>query len=806
MNQALDQVKILDLSTGCAGPLGVLLLAEQGADVIKVEPPGGDPFRAYEGYAVWTRSRRSVTCDLQSDVGRSAFLKLVETADVVVESFRPGVMERLGIGWETLNATNPRLVLASVPGWPAGHRNAHRPAYDALIQAAAGQQWEQPGWRAGPTFLPMPMPSMGAIFLLSGGITSALIAREKTGRGQHVATSLLQGALLYTTQIQQYIERADAVLLGLMAKTYPPGVHQGMIFECANREFIHVSIMSGLPPMKPLDEILGVIPPPANETEGLLPLEIQLLMTDRLRAACQNKERSALVDELRANNIAVEPVVSPAEQFAHPQLQANEMVATVEQPGVGTTTQIGVPIHLLGTPGSIKSGQPEIGEHNQNIWSGLGYSDSDLATISGAKASAPSLRPTTPVRSEPRTTPMTNNKTPEIHALEGLRLIDFGQYLAGPFGPMILSDFGMDVIKVEPVTGDGMRMAGTPFLGCQRGKRDLALNVKDPAGLEIAMRLVGTADVVHHNMTRGTASRLGIDYEACRQARADIIYCNTYAYGLADPLGHFGGLDPLYQASAGLEFEAGGVPHGHDPLYYRFGMCDAANAMLSVVGVLTALYHRARTGEGQELWTSLMDGGAVFASDVLIRPDGTPSERPVIDANGYGFGPGYRLYPTQEGWLQVCAVSEAEWTALGAAVGIENDAINTGKRENHTTTIEAAFLTRTALNWSRILDDAGVPNEIAVDTLGGQSLLFDSDNVALGLVADYEHSILGRIRQFGATVNFSDTPGRIFGPPPLVGEHSRQILEDLGYSGSDQEDLRKAGVVYWPDADYPWGW
>jgi crotonobetainyl-CoA:carnitine CoA-transferase CaiB-like acyl-CoA transferase len=228
--------------------------------------------------------------------------------------------------------------------------------------------------------------------------------------------------------------------------------------------------------------------------------------------------------------------------------------------------------------------------------------------------------------------------------------------------------------------------------------------------------------------------------------------------------------------------------------------------MLSVVGVLTALYHRARTGEGQELWTSLMDGGAVFASDVLIRPDGTPSERPVIDANGYGFGPGYRLYPTQEGWLQVCAVSEAEWTALGAAVGIENDAINTGKRENHTTTLEAAFLTRTALNWSRILDDAGVPNEIAVDTLGGQSLLFDSDNVALGLVADYEHSILGRIRQFGATVNFSDTPGRIFGPPPLVGEHSRQILEDLGYSGSDQEDLRKAGVVYWPDSDYPWGW
>ncbi len=806
MTTALNRVRILDLTAGCAGPLGVLLLAEQGADVIKVEPPGGDPFRSYEGYAVWTRSRRSVTCDLQSDEGRAAFLKLVTTADVVVESFRPGVMERLGVGWETLSAANPKLILASVPGWPAGHRNAHRPAYDALVQAAAGQQWEQPGWRAGPTFLPMPMPSMGAIFLISTGIVSALIARETTGRGQHVATSLLQGAMLYTTQIHQYIEKADASLLGLMAKTYPPGVHQGMIFECTNREFIHVSIMSGLPPMKPLEEILGVTPPVPEETEGLLPLEIQLLMSERLRAACRDHERAALVAELRANNIAVEPVVSPAEQFEHPQLKANNMVATVEQIGIGATTQIGVPIHLLGTPGEIQSGQPAIGQDNESIWGELGYSPAEISVLAGIGVAAPSARPTTAIRNEPRTVPMTIATPPARQALEGLRLIDFGQYLAGPFGPMILSDLGMDVIKIEPVSGDSMRMVATPFLGCQRGKRDLALNLKDPAGLEIALRLVGTADVVHHNMTRGTASRIGIDYQACRAVRSDIIYCNTYAYGLEDPLGHFGGLDPLYQASAGLEFEAGGVPHGHDPLYYRFGMCDAANAMLSVVGVLTALFHRSRTGEGQELWTSLMDGGAVFASDVLLHPDGTPSARPTVDANGYGFGPDYRLYPTQEGWLQVCAVTDAEWTALGRAVGLDEGAINKGERTSLAATLEAAFLTRTALNWSRILDDAGVPNEIAVDTLGGQSFLFDSDNVALGLVADYEHGRLGRMRQFGSTINFSDTPGQIFGPAPLVGEHSRQILEDLGFSGADQENLRKAGVVYWPDDDYPWGW
>ena len=207
--------------------------------------------------------------------------------------------------------------------------------------------------------------------------------------------------------------------------------------------------------------------------------------------------------------------------------------------------------------------------------------------------------------------------------LDGLRLIDFGQYLAGPFGPMILADLGMDVIKVEPATGDGMRMAGKPFFGCQRGKRDIALNVKAPEGRELALELVRRADAVHHNMTKGTATKLGIDYEACKTVKPDIVYCNTYAYGFEGPLSHFGGLDPLYQAAAGLEYEAGATQHGNDPLYYRFGMCDAANAMLSVVGVLAALLHRARTGEGQELWTSLLDGGAVFASDVMVKPDGT---------------------------------------------------------------------------------------------------------------------------------------------------------------------------------------
>lgn len=802
MAGALDGIRVLDLTWGTAA-LGVLLLAEQGADVIKVEPPGGDPFRHYEGYKVWTRSRRSVTVDLKSDAGRDAFVALAKTADVVVDAFTPGVMERLGIGADTLRAANPRLVTCSVPAYPVGHRAQHRSGYDALVQASSGQQWEQPGWRPGPIFMPMPMPSSGMIWLVASGILAALHSRESSGTGQHVQTSLLQGAWLYSTQIWQDTYAGDAAYYGIMAKTDPPGVHQPMIFECADG-WAHLSVMSGLTPKQSIDEILGLEPLPPETFEGLLPIEAHTLVANRQREAITHWKRDDLVAALVENNHAVEAIVEPEEQFAHPQLIANDMVVTVDDPDLGATTQLGVPVHLLGSPGGITSGQPRVGAHNDEVWSSVGLTNAQIAAIT--RAPNPGVVPpiAKPVRSM-------GDSSVKVRALaepgesrgplDGLVLLDFGQYLAGPFGPMILGDLGMDVIKVEPVTGDGMRMAAAPYFGCQRGKRDIAINLKDPDGLALALELVAKADVVHHNMTKGTAARLGLDYDACKQANPDIIYCNTYAYGLNGPLSAFGGLDPLYQASAGLEYEVGGVQHGHQPLYYRFGMCDAANAMLSVVGVLAAVLHRDRTGEGQELWTSLMDGGAWHASDVLLHADGTPSMRPKVDIGQHGFAPEYRLYETQDWWIQVAALRPEQWTALVHTLGVPDDI-------DHWTVagqMEAAFRTKTAINWSRVLDDAGVPNEVPIQTEGGHRPLYDADAERLGMVVEYDHPIVGRMRQFGELINFSDTPARVFGPPPRVGEHTLEILEWLGRA-DDAERLNAGGTVYWPDERYAWTW
>jgi crotonobetainyl-CoA:carnitine CoA-transferase CaiB-like acyl-CoA transferase len=390
MAGALDGVRILDLSWGIAGPLGVTLLAEQGADVIKVEPPGGDPFRAYSGYAMWNRSRRSVTLDLKRPDGLEAMLRLVEDADVLVEAFRPGVTDRLGIGYDAVHGRNPRLVYCSCPAYPEGHRLASRPGYDALVQASSGQQWEQPGWRMGPIFLHMPMPSMGAMFLVPTGILTALVAREATGLGQHVKTSLFQGALLYTTQIWQHAEKAPAAFHDLMGKSYPPGIHQQMLFEVADGEWVHASVMSGLTPTASQDELLGLPDPPDPMTFLTLPPEERDKFTVQRREAYKRHARDELVRRFQDNNHAIEAVITMEEALGakgapHPQLAANGMVTTVDDPELGETTQIGVPINLLGTPGRIQGPQPLPGEHNVEIFGLLGYGDDEIAAFSGER-------------------------------------------------------------------------------------------------------------------------------------------------------------------------------------------------------------------------------------------------------------------------------------------------------------------------------------------------------------------------------------------------------------------------------------
>jgi crotonobetainyl-CoA:carnitine CoA-transferase CaiB-like acyl-CoA transferase len=380
---------------------------------------------------------------------------------------------------------------------------------------------------------------------------------------------------------------------------------------------------------------------------------------------------------------------------------------------------------------------------------------------------------------------------------------------------MLLADLGADVIKVEPTRGDGMRGAVIgSFMGCQRGKRDIALDLKQTEGRRIALELVATADMVHHNMTLGTADRLGVGYQDCRAVKPDILYCNTFMYGATGPLAHLGGLDPLGQAACGIEWEQGPVETGNRPMWYRYGHGDVASAMPSVTALLIALYHRNRTGEGQAMWSSIFHGSMLYTADSWLGPDGTPSARPTLDAEQLGTDALYRLYETQDGWLQLAAVRPEHWPALCRVVGaphlLDDPRFATAaERITHRAELTAAlaesFLDDLATNWRRELMAAGVPAEVSVNTWDGETVLFDDELVRLDLVTEYEHPLLGRVRQFGNLITFSDTPGRQERAAPMVGQHTREILAELGYADAAVDDYCARGVVTWPGDDYSYG-
>jgi crotonobetainyl-CoA:carnitine CoA-transferase CaiB-like acyl-CoA transferase len=230
--------------------------------------------------------------------------------------------------------------------------------------------------------------------------------------------------------------------------------------------------------------------------------------------------------------------------------------------------------------------------------------------------------------------------------------------------------------------------------------------------------------------------------------------------------------------------------------------------------LLIALYHRNRTGEGQSMWASLLHGAMLYTADSWLAADGTPSPRPTLDREQLGLDALYRLYETQDGWLQVAAVRDDHWVALCRVLRRDElvddtrfatGADRTAHRAELTALLADAFMADLATNWRRALRSAGVPAEISMDTWDGETILFDDELLRAGVVAEYEHPLLGRVRQFGNLVTFSDTPGHQERATPMCGEHTREILDALGYDEAAIDGLRARGVVTWPGGDYPFG-
>jgi crotonobetainyl-CoA:carnitine CoA-transferase CaiB-like acyl-CoA transferase len=386
--------------------------------------------------------------------------------------------------------------------------------------------------------------------------------------------------------------------------------------------------------------------------------------------------------------------------------------------------------------------------------------------------------------------------------LAGMRVLDLGAQLAGPFGPMILGDLGADVIKIDPVGGAVGQADSSTWVACQRGKRSILLDLKSGDGQQIAAQLIASADVVHYNLRTGVAERLGFAYEQARAINPRIVFCHVTAYGSSGPLATWPGVDQMGQAICGHEYEQGGTPNGGHPTWYRFGMCDAATGMLSVIGVLEALL--ARPGRATRVEADILTAGLFMAAGAFVDSGVLPRRR-HLDARQMGLGPLYRLYETAVGWLCLAAVEEGHWPALceglGAAWLVDDHRFaEPGSRQANDSALaaelEPIFKAQTAASWFTELDGRGVPCEVVAEDWG-RSWFEDPEAIASGWVAGFDHPVWGHLEQAGRFLDLSVTPTRVAGPPPVHGADTQTVLAELGYDEPAIMRLRARGAVAW---------
>ena len=768
----LEGLSVVDLSWGIAGPLATMLLGDHGADVVKVEPPGGDPFRATPGYTVWNRNKKSAVLDLHDDVDRAACRRLMATADVVVESFSPGTTTRLGVDYDAVRVDNPGVVYCSITAYGRTGASRDRPGYDALVQARWGLQNEQPGLRPGPVFLHLPLPSFGAALLASVGINAALFARDRTGRGQWVETSLAQGALAYLTQIWKRAETPTRALTDLWRfKDFPPTP----CFEARDGKWFHPMLQGLGVALRHLGLDADSVPVTASTTGDY---EARRAFFDAVRAIFLQRDRDEWVALLQDNDVSCQPIGSAEDGLDHVQVLHNGASIVVDVPGVGAVKQFGNTYRLEHHVTAIPSPPPAVGEHTASVFASL----ADSTTV-----------PTVP-----------SEHANLAHPLEGIRVLDFGTALAGPFGPMVLSDLGADVIKIDPINERVGTEADATYAACQRGKRSIAIDLKSADGQRLARELIASADVLHYNLRTGVAERLGFGYEQAKAVNPRIVHCHLTSYGNTGPLAMWPGVDQMGQAIAGHEYEQGATPSGGHPTWYRFGMCDATAGLLSAIGVLQALHERDRTGTAQWVAADILSGAVFLASDAFVGPEQLAT-RPHLDRLQMGLGPLYRLYRTLDGWLCIAVVRDEHWRSLCTAIGqpelVDDPRFATSSAREDAgpalaSILEDAFASEPATDWFEALDAQDVPCEVSSESWG-EEWFDDPDVIANGWVTDYTHAIWGRLEQPAKFLDFSETPTRIAGPPPVIGGHTQEILAELGYDADTMETLRRNRVVAW---------
>jgi len=391
--------------------------------------------------------------------------------------------------------------------------------------------------------------------------------------------------------------------------------------------------------------------------------------------------------------------------------------------------------------------------------------------------------------------------------LRGMRVLELAQIMAGPTCGMLLADMGADVVKVEKLPGGddsrGYREprvngVSAPFMMLNRNKRGIAIDLKQPAGRDVLLRMVRNADVLTENYRRGTLEKLGLGYDVLAAANPGLIYCAISGYGRDGPYGDKGGFDLIAQGFAGL-MAITGEPGG-PPVKTGSPVADINAGILATVGILAAYVHKQRTGQGQVVDTSLMEAALQqtywqaaihFATGVSPGPTGSAH---LLTAP-------YQAFAASDGWLNIGGANQANWERIADVLGHpewRDDvrfASNSARMENRDTLValmNAILGARTRAEWIDAFEQAGVPVG-AVQSIG--EALAHPQTLARGMVVENTHPQAGATKTLGCPIHFSATPTRVSRAAPMLGEHTRELLREYGYSATEIASLEAKRVV-----------
>ena len=807
MKQLLDGIRVLDFTQGMAGSIATMVMSDFGAEVVKIEPPEGDPYRASPSAAQWNRGKKSAVFDLSQEGARRRVKALARSADAVFETFVPGDAEKMGVDYDSLSAENPGLVYVSITAFGADGPYARYRPYEAVVSAKCGRYMAFAGQndREGPNYGAVQVGSHAAAMAAVRGAVAALAVRDRTGRGQRVETSILRAVSYYDLMqwlvwqmMIKFPENFDDPSVIASRPTpiqyLPVRSKDGRWLQLANlmeRLFVAEIHAIGLGDM--LNE-------PRYANAPHLDDDAREEMRERILARMEERTLDEWMDLFvnAAGDVAAEPFMTSTEALDHPQMADIGLVQPVEDPTLGPMRQLGPLFHLDAAPPAIRGPAPALGKHTAEI----------LAELDTRPPTAPK-------------TPKTAARTPKT-PLEGVTVLDLSTVIAGPLAGSLLAEMGARVIRIETLAGDWMRNAydGLASNRTMAGTEGLSIDLKTEDGRGVLNRLLPRADVVIHNMRPGAPERVGIGIEQVRALRPDAVYVYIGGYGSTGPYSHRPAMHPIGGAVGGgvmAQIGRGGLPPEDAALTMselravsrRLGRANEVNpdpntSMVAATAVVMALYARQRFGGPQYAETTMIAANAYVNADDFFDYEGKPP-RAIQDADGCGLDALRRLYRTSDGWAFLMCPFEDEWERLCRALGRPDflrkpEFADAAARFAHdgalASELAAIFAQKPAREWERVLTAADVGCVQAEDR-GMYHFFAEDPHVERGgLTVEVTHPRFGDFWRYAPILEFSDMAS-VAGPGIARGEHTVPILKELGYDEPQIHAMRAAGALDW---------